>query len=465
MRRRARRRQSAGCRNRCLACFRFCHPGSAASGFAASGSAAMSLSAAAMSACSASTSIRAMTAAGSLPAGASTGVMLDELLGVGLQPLEETVDPPDGVSAARCKAGVSACQFVRQRRGARHAGCGERLQRRGSVWRDAERLHRGQLGLIWRAAFDRGAQRCGGDGQAAPPDRRRPTAGWAAFSESAFTVLSNAAIRFASASRSLFARLPGLRLGWPPGWLPGSRLHLLPCLLLHSRSGLRSGLHWRLRSSPLRPRPARRRPSFAALWLVAAMSSRRRFKATRANRKALSFAFAPRRRDRRADAWFRCAWMVRSILSSRAAMSAPLVGAGCGAADVCGAAAARRRRSLARRDKAGEPKSGDDRGHDDSADRSRLRHDDLRRPVEAAAGSGTRLRARSVGLEIPVAACRRNPRRMAPAHPAGRLPSPSVRWSAAAGLVCCQARSSCCPQSEFERGHRIEVLSQPQGTA
>ena len=48
---------------------------------------------------------------------------------------------------------------------ARHAGCGEGVERRGRALVGAERFRGRELGLIRRAAFDRGAQRLGGDRQ------------------------------------------------------------------------------------------------------------------------------------------------------------------------------------------------------------------------------------------------------------------------------------------------------------
>ena len=54
---------------------------------------------------------------------------------------------------------------MRQRPGGRHAGGGERLQRRGRALVGTERFDGRKLGLIRRAAFDRCAQRLGRDRQ------------------------------------------------------------------------------------------------------------------------------------------------------------------------------------------------------------------------------------------------------------------------------------------------------------
>ena len=108
----------------------------AASGFAASGNAAMSVSAAAMSARAASASIRAMTADGSLPAGASTGVMRTRCCALASSRPRKPVGPDDVFGSAP-QVRRERCELVRERGGA----AGRRLRQtvRAAQWRSARR--------------------------------------------------------------------------------------------------------------------------------------------------------------------------------------------------------------------------------------------------------------------------------------------------------------------------------------
>ncbi len=87
------------------------------------------------------------------------------------KPLRAVLDPSEKARFAGRRVGRALqCrgkrrELMRQRSGARHAVRGVRRKWRGRVLVDAECLHRCEFGLVGRAAFDRRAQRLGGNGQ------------------------------------------------------------------------------------------------------------------------------------------------------------------------------------------------------------------------------------------------------------------------------------------------------------